>query len=130
MSYRFDVMGSHPQPGSVAAPAPQQELLLPLCARSAASPYFCFTISLTIGGSISCILSPIYGESSEVPPACGSPPLTMWGRAPSPVQSSSARQIATTRRTRLTYKSVQSPAASPPDFACSTPHTETGEAPA
>src|SRR5580693_8002210 len=49
-SYRFDVIGSHPQLVE-AAVAPQQELP-PVVARSAASPYFSFTASLMFASAM------------------------------------------------------------------------------
>src|ERR1700678_985367 len=49
-SYRFEVMGSHPQLAE-AAVAPQQELP-PVLARSAASPYFSFTASLIFASAM------------------------------------------------------------------------------
>src|ERR1700685_3186785 len=49
-SYRFEVIGSHPQLAE-AAVAPQQELP-PVVARSAASPYFSLTASLMFASAM------------------------------------------------------------------------------
>jgi len=50
-SYRFDVIGSQPQPLAAAAP---QQLLPPLFTRKAAWPYFSLTTSLMSVGLMMC----------------------------------------------------------------------------